>query len=84
MFALTSDWVIDRLDEGRWNRRKQKTRHCMKPWRAGATFQCTNRSGEACSMAYVPVATSSNTFNETMFSVTPFGLDFMFEDQFVA
>lgn len=32
----------------------------------------------------VPVATSSSTFSETICSVTPFGLDFMFEDQFVA
>lgn len=32
----------------------------------------------------VPVATSSSTFSDTSVSFTPFGLDFMFDDQFVA
>lgn len=84
MFALTSKWAIDQFDATQWDRIKQKARHCVKPWRAGATFQRTNRSGKAFSIDYVPVATSSSTFRETMFSVTPFGLDFMFEDQLVA
>ncbi len=37
-----------------------------------------------CAYLPVPVATSSSTFSDTSVSLTPFGLDFMFDDQLVA
>ena len=58
---------------------------------AGPAFEAALERGDPAApgssgAAYfpVPVATSSRMFNATSVSLTPLGLDFMFDDQLVA